>query len=177
MSKTYYHTQESRKVTLTEPQKCIREDAWLGDAFYFWADEFDAHQWGHNSKNRMKFFEIYSCSISSEKIIDTVFNEEHYYFWLKQIEKIAKKIIVSTSEKPTIKELNDYIVEKKVWQDNVDAIQFQDLPTNNEHLLIKPIEYKNKKLRSIAYRKRIQLAIYNQNIIRNFALHTKERVL
>ena len=163
MSNKYFHTQESRTKQLTEPKLCSRFDAWLGEAFYFWYEEFDAEQWGNNSKNRAGHYEIYSCEIDDENVIDTVFNEEHYYFWLKQVEKVARAIIIKTNKKPTIKELNDYIVEHNIWGE-VDGIRFQDLPVNNEHLLIKPIEYSKNKIRSIAYRKRIQLAVYNKNI-------------
>ena len=72
------------------------------------------------------------------------FNEEHYFFWLKQLEKVAKSFILKTKIKPTLKELNDYFKERGTWGD-VDGIQFQDLPTNVNHLLVKPIEYRKGK--------------------------------
>lgn len=175
MTKNYYHTQESRFKQLNESIICTRDDAWLGEAHYFWKDELDAENWGHNSKKRTGYFEIYVSEINLEDVLDTVFNEDHYYFWLKQIEKVAKKIISKTHIKPTIKELNDYFKEKGDW-DDLAGIQFQDLPTNNNHLLIKPIEYKNRAV-TFAYRKRIQLAVYNTNIINTFVLLKKEKCI
>jgi hypothetical protein len=173
MIKKFYHTQESRKDILTKPVKCIREDAWLGEAYYFWYDIVDAENWGHHSKKRTNYFEIYESNINCEDILDTVFNEKHYLFWLKQIEKVAKTIITRTNIKPTLKELNDYFKERGTW-DEVAGIQFQDLPTNVEQLLVKPIEYKSKSV-IFAYRKRIQLSVYKLEIITTFALIKKGR--
>lgn len=169
-----YHTQEKRKQSLNFPEKCIRDDAWFGEAYYFWREELDADDWGNNSKKRTGFYEVYVCELKSEKLLDTVFNEEHYYFWINQLEKIVKIIETQTGEKPTLKELNDYISDKGIWKD-IDFIQFQDLPINTERSLTKPIEYKNFK-RTVAFRKRIQIAVYNKDIIHDFRLLKTKKV-
>ncbi len=166
-----YHTQEHRDAKLNAPIICCRDDAWLGEAYYFWKDLEDADRWGETSKNRTGKYEIYQAEIDCENILDTVFNEEHYSFWLKQIEKAAKSLMKKTGQKPTLKEVNEYFKERAIW-DEVDGILFQDLPSNENFLLIKPIEYrKNNKIRKVSfpYRKRIQLAAYNLTIVRNFA--------
>lgn len=162
-----FHTQENRRTKLDFPVMCVRDDAWLGEAYYFWKEETDAHDWGITSKKNN--YDIYQCLLVSDNYLDTVFNEGHYYFWYKQLEKIARKIIVKTNEKPTLKELNDYIKDKNIWK-NVDFIQFQDLPINSEKSLTKPIKYENGKVRTIAFRKRIQIAVYNKGIIKEFKL-------
>lgn len=173
---TVFHTQESRSKILTAPLKCVRDDAWLGEAYYFWREESDADDWGNNSKRRNGYYEIYESILKSDSYLDTVFNEEHYFFWIKQLEKIAKKIMIKTGEKPTLKELNDYIKDKNIWP-QVDFVQFQDLPINTERSLVKPIEYKRGKVRTVAFRKRIQIAVYNKIIISTFALKKTEKVL
>ncbi len=170
-----FHTQESREKELSFPQKCLREDAWLGEAYYFWKEIEDAEDWGYSSKRRTGYFEVYDCILKSENYLDTVFNEDHYYFWLKQLEKIAKTIIKKTKEKPTLKELNDYIFDRGIWRE-VDFIQFQDLPTGEKHSFVKPITYNNGKIRTIAFRKRIQIAVYNPNIIQNFSFLKQEKI-
>ena len=175
MIKTFFHTQESREKRLTNPIPCIRDDAWLGEAIYFWFELLDSEHWGHTSKKGRGYFEIYTADINCENVLDTVFNEEHYYFWQRQIEKVAKLIISKTKLKPTIKELNDYFKERGTWS-TLDGIQFQDLPTNPNHLLIRQIDYKSKKI-TFAYRKRIQIAIYNPNIITNFTFFKRERCI
>ena len=173
----YYHTQDSRKLTLTEPVPCTRDDAWLGNAIYFWHELIDAEDWGNNAKRRYGCYEIYESEIEMDNVLNSVFNEEHYYFWYKQIEKVAKAIILKTNLKPSIKELNDYFKERGTW-DDLDGILFQDLPINPNKLLIKPIECnkRNKKI-VFPYRMRIQLAVYNSKIIHNFALLKKEECI
>ena len=155
-----YHTQEKREQRLTKPIICNNKNAWLGVAYYFWEDEIDAINWGHKSKTNTGFFEIYKAEIECENVLDTVFNEEHYKFWVKQIEKAAKHISMKTGLKATLKEINQYFKEKANWAEITDGIMFQDLPIS-EDLLV----------RNLYYRKRIQLAAYNFKIINTFALH------
>jgi hypothetical protein len=155
-----YHTQEKWRFRLTEPIICTRKNAWLGIAYYFWDDEIDAIQWGHRSKRDKRYFEIYKASIDCENVLDTVFNEEHYNFWVKQIEKAAKHISIKTGMKASLKEINQYFKEKANWAGVTDGIMFQDLPISDD-LLVK----------DLYYRKRIQIAVYNLEIIHNFAFH------
>jgi len=166
MERIMYHTQEQRAKILNKPCKCTRDDAWLGDGYYFWYDELDADIWGKSSKKNTGSYEIYKAKIDCEDILDTVFNEEHYLFWLRQVEKVAKKIVKSTGEKPTLKELNDYFKEKGTWSE-VTGILFQDLSTNFNFLMVKPIEYRLSK-KPFVYRKRVQLAMYSINILLSF---------
>jgi len=170
MIRLLFHTQEHRKFSniLKMPIKCRRDDAWLGEGYYFWYDENDAVKWGQNSKRRYGSFDIYHAKIDCENILDTVFNEEHYKFWLKQIEKVANVIFKKTGEKPTLKEINDFFKEKGTWND-LTGIMFQDLPENPELLMVKPISYRNNKKTFFVYKKRIQLVVYDEAIITNFA--------
>jgi len=155
-----FHTQEKRDMRLTSPIKCSRDDAWLGEGYYFWDDLNDAKQWGNKSKRKTGAFEIYRSEIDIENFLNTVFNEEHYRFWVRQIEKAAKVIQLKTRTKPTIKEINEYFKEKASW-DELDGILFQDLPIN-ENL---------SKVKSFYYRKRIQAVVYNVEKIINFVFH------
>jgi hypothetical protein len=157
-----FHTQENRGYLLRFPIICQRESAWLGDGYYFWYDEMDAIKWGHKSKMKHGGFHVYRSNIECENVLDTVFSEEHYNFWIAQIEKAAKCIIKKTGIKPTIRELNQYFKERAEWRTEITGIMFQDLP-HGEDLLVERLNY----------RKRIQLAVYDKNIIDNFALHLK----
>jgi hypothetical protein len=158
-----YHTQEKKGVRLTGPVRCTREDAWLGKGYYFWDDEDDAVTWGIKKKKKTGRFEIYKAEIESENILDTVFNEEQYVFWRKQIEKTAKNIVKRTGRKPDIKEIGHYLYEKADWARRVDGILFQDIPQNDDLLLVE----------RFFYRKRIQMAVYNIEIVKNFAFHVE----
>jgi hypothetical protein len=155
-----YHTQEKRATRLSAPIICDRNDAWLGSGYYFWDEEIDAIHWGHKSKRQTGYFEIYSADINCEDVLDTVFNEEHYKFWRKQIEKVAAVISKKTGSKATLNELNAYIAEKAKWAEVVTGILFQDLPNSADLLVAK-----------LNYRKRIQIAVYDITIIKTFVFH------
>ncbi len=157
-----YHTQEKRRHKLTEPIMCTDESAWLGNAYYFWDEHIDAIHWGNKKKRKTGYYDIYKSDIDTEDVLDTVFNESHYRFWLKQIEKAASKIKIKTGKNPSIKEINEYFQSRAKWSDKVNGIMFQDLPFS-EDLLIKDFNY----------RKRIQLAAFNIKIIHNFAHHVE----
>ena len=155
-----YHTQENRGNKLEGPIYCKKDNAWLGDAYYFWEGEDDAIFWGEKAKNRKNSYQIYSADINMDNILDTVFSREEYFFWLRSIEKAAKTIIKKTNSKPTIKEINDYFNDRGIWK-KFDGILFQDISNNPIHFIVKEFQYK----------KRIQLAVYNNDIIINFKLH------
>ena len=156
----FYHTQERRTKCLDKPIKCNKDNAWLGQAYYFWENEDDAVFWGVKFKQKTGRYNIYKAEIASEDILDTVFDREHYSFWIKQIERAAKFFVKKTGVKPTLKEINDYFYERKVWTD-IDGILFQDISENPIHFMVKEFQYK----------KRIQLALYNYSKITTFALH------
>jgi len=156
----FYHTQEKRPEKLNEPVLCSKDNAWLGEAFYFWEEESDANFWGNKFKNKTGSYDVYMSEIPLENVLDTVFNREHYFFWLKQIEKVAKNFIKKTNSKPTLKEINDYFKEKNIWT-QIDGILFQDISQNPVHFMVKEFQYK----------KRIQLALYDKEKIINFVLH------
>ncbi len=156
----YYHTQEKRSVKLSEPIKCKKDNAWLGDAYYFWEDESDAIFWGIKSKKTTGEYEIYKVDFEDMEVLDTVFNRIQYDFFIRQIEKVSKKFVKKTGIKPTLKEINDYFLDNNIWT-KFDGILFQDISNNPDHYLVKGMQYK----------KRIQLALYNKNKIRTFAPH------
>lgn len=156
----YYHTQENRREELTEPLFCNKDNAWLGNAYYFWENEDDANFWGIKFKNKTGKYDIYKVEIYSDDILDTVFNREHYYFWIKQVEKAAKNFIKRTGSKPSLKEINDFFKERNIWT-RIDGILFQDISENPIHFMVKEFQYK----------KRIQLALYDKEKINTFALH------
>ena len=156
-----FHTQEKREKRLSAPVKCIKENAWMGVAWYFWYDSEEAFFWGLNSKRRTGYFEIYSADIDCENVLDTVFNEDHYQFWKKQIEK-AQTAFIKSGINPTLKILNDYFLDKKIWA-SISGIMFQDISNREGYYITEGFQYK----------KRVQLAVYKSEIIANFALHNE----
>lgn len=156
----FYHTQEHRGKYLENPIICRRDNAWLGEAYYFWESEDDAHFWGVKMKHRTGKYDVYKAEVSMADVLDTVFNREQYNFWLKHIEKAAKVFIKKTNLKPSLKEINDYFIDKGIWT-KFDGILFQDISNNPVHFIVKEFQYK----------KRIQLALFDVNKMCNFAPH------
>lgn len=163
MIKECFHTQENRGTTkLSKPIICVREDAWFGDAFYFWEALDDADYWGKVSKKATGKYDVYSSEINTENFLDTVFNEKHYRAWVSTVEKLALKFQVELGKKLSLKELNDYLKDKGLYRD-ICGICFQDISSNENHYLVKGLQY----------RKRIQFAVFNEDCIKEFVfLHT-----
>ncbi|MEE1944831.1 hypothetical protein VRU48_06925 [Pedobacter sp. KR3-3] len=156
-----FHTQGFSTPYLTEPIPCTRDDAWLGHGMYFWNEENDAVSWGINGKKNFKKYSVYTAEIECENVLDTVFDEEHYDFWFKSIEKAVDALTKKAGRKPTIADVNEYFLERGGWGDKVTGIMFQDLPSNETI----------SKVTGLYYRKRIQLVAYTKEIIANFAHH------
>jgi hypothetical protein len=166
-----YHTQEKRDKRLTKPVICKRPDAWLGTAYYFWHDIYDAHKWGDKSKKATGHYEIYQGEIDCESVLDTVFSEETYIWWLEQIELASKEIkkLSTGNKKPTLKQLNDYFKNQAKWGEDVTGVLFQDIPEGYDYSLIEPTMTRNGP-RYFAYKKRIQLALYKLSYLKKFSL-------
>jgi hypothetical protein len=154
-----YHTQEKWRTILTAPIPTTNQDAWLGDGYYFWYYENDAVWWGRTAKRRTRYYEVYKATVNCENVLDTVFNEDHYTFWIKNIEKAINKYMKSGKNSLTLKYINDFFKEKGVFE-GIDGVLFQDISDNPENWIVKKFQYK----------KRIQIAVYNLDIISNFAL-------
>lgn len=64
----------------------------------------------------------------------------------------------------SLKELNEYFKNKGLYKD-IDGVIFQDISNNGEHYLIRGMQYK----------KRIQLAVFNKDTIKDFVhLYTRK---
>jgi len=153
-----YHTQEKWDLQITYPIICEDPEAWLGKAYYFWYTVDDAHYWGITMKRKRKYFEVYQAQINCDNLLDTVFNEGHYLFWLKNIEKALKRF-AKANITASLTVINEYFKDNKIWT-KFDGIMFQDIPTNPNKYVI-PKFY---------YVKRIQVGVFNENIISNFVL-------
>ena len=163
MERVCFHTQEYRGTKkLEKPIICTRDDAWFGDAYYFWQNIDDADYWGKVSKKSTGKYDVYSSQVNSEDFLDTVFNEKHYNIWLSTIEKLSLKFKMELGKELSLKELNAYLKSKGLYK-SIDGVVFQDISSNEKHYLIKGMQYK----------KRIQLAVFNKLTIKDFVhLHT-----
>ena len=153
-----YHTQEKWAAPILEPIICTDPEVWLGEAYYFWYTLDDAHYWGMKKKKSTGYFEVYQAEIECDNLLDTVFNEIHYLFWLKNIEKALKRF-AKANITASLTVINEYFKDNKIWT-KFDGIMFQDISTNPDKYAIQKFYYK----------KRIQVGLFNKLIISNFAL-------
>ena len=156
MNQIMFHTQEDRGTILNQPILCERKNAWFGTAYYFWEDEVDAIRWGEKSKNNQ--YQIYSAKIVSENVLDTVFNKDHYQFFISALERTAKAILELTGKKPTQVDICEYLNTRAKWKEKIDVLLACDIPTGTSENL------------PIHVRKRIQAAVYNKSCINEFQL-------
>lgn len=161
-----YHTPHFANPPHKFPVLAQGYENWLGDGYYFWQDEEFSKWWGQNKKcgpeNFSRRYIIYKTTLTFEEedFIDTVFNQEDYYQFVKTIEKFAKAYQKNLNKIPDLREFNEFIEAYHIW-DNIKVIRFQDIPQKNEHL----------EVRGFYYKKRIQLRVNDPTIITNFAIH------
>lgn len=167
MNRTFYQTLEKRKIRAISPGFCKKSTAWLGSGYYYWLNDEDAIRWGQDSNHyHSGFYEIYKSNIAFDQVLNTVFNEQDYNFFVKIVELAATYFIKKVNERPTIKQINDYFIDKGILKDVV-GILFQDLPLNETYHLVQKLYYK----------KRIQLVVYNKSIILSFDYYSEGECL
>lgn len=174
-----YHTQEYRpEGELTNPIICKEINAWLGRGYYFWVEEEFAKYWGEDFKvQNTGYYDIYKAKLDITDCIDAVFDLEGYYFFRNQVDKVVKKF-ESEGQKINLKSVHDFL-EEKVWKvKGITGIIYDDLPANpkdkpnRKYSLIKHSEKENK---IFYYHKRIQIVMFLEDNIHNFALHLEEQ--
>jgi hypothetical protein len=151
--------------------KCERVDAWLGNGYYFWYEIRDARHWGQTNKLKPTGrYQIYEAEIDCTNILDAVFHEPHYQYWVEiidfAIEELTKRLPLNAVL--TISEVHDFIRTRKLLPEGCTGILFEDLPENDARIPLLP--YSSGRKRTFVYRRRIQLAAYTLDIIRSFSL-------
>jgi len=135
---------------------------WFGDGYYFWQDKDFAEFWGrtHVCKNGICSYNLYVVDLDvdfdSDNVLDTVFNENDYNFFVEVYDKFASNFFERKKKKPTIEEFNFFIGNKKIFGDNIIAIRFADNPNNSK------VDY--VKIMDLHYRKRIQIAVFENGV-------------
>ena len=174
-----YHTQEYRpNQPLLSPILCSELNAWLGNGYYFWVEEEFAKYWGEDFKTfNTGAYTIHKAYLDVDNCINAVFDENGYYFFKNQIEKVITRF-KNEGKNINLKNVHDYLTEK-VWSNlNITGIIYDDLPKNpynkkRTYSVIKHIEGKNEVF---YYRKRIQIVIFKAENFCNFVMY-KENLI
>ena len=174
-----YHAQEFRHTGVLElPIRCDISNAWLGSGYYFWTELEFAKYWGEDFKKKTGSYDVYSTCIDVENCINTVFNEEQYFFFRNCIEK-AISHFEKEGKEITLKRVHEFLSDKFWNKMGISGIIYDDLPfnpTQKPNRKYSVIEYKeNNNTRFFYYRKRIQIVVFNLKNIRNFELHLEEQ--
>lgn len=154
MRREMYHTQEKRQNRLKQPIPCTRKDAWLGYGYYFWGDQYDAVIWGVQSKKDTGEYEIYKGVVESDNILDTVFSEEGYHFFLEAIDEVIEDCKKKSGRRIGTYDVCKFLMKKARWQEFLDGVMFADSP--------------NTEIEKFNYRKRIQLVLYKLDCLVSF---------
>ena len=171
-----YHTQEFRYGRdLARPIECKMDNAWLGMGYYFWIDLEFAQYWGEDFKKKNNgYYDIYAAQIDIDNCINAVFNEEHYLFFRKCIEKTIEHF--NKHNIPvTLKEVHQFLLDNFWEKQGVTGLLYDDLPYNPNY---KPnrkysvIAYKeHNQTKHLYYKKRIQVVVFSLKSIHNFKPH------
>ena len=168
---TGYHSQEYRPTELTRPIKCFDKDAWLGTGFYFWVEVIYAHYWGQDKKiyGRSQSYDIYTARLNIENCLNTVFNEEHFCFFVNKIDEAIMHL--KKRRIPVTLELVNIYLAENVWSKlGIEGIIFDDKPTNPKN---KSRVY--SEIPDLYYKKRIQMVIFDAKNIKNFDIFLEEQ--
>lgn len=103
-------------------------------------------------------FQVYSARIISDKVLDTVFNRQHYDFFMAALERLSKTIVKKTGRCISKSLLCEYLNDRADWKKEIDVLIINDNPQGKRELFPIPI------------RKRIQAAVYNKKCIHEFKL-------
>lgn len=161
MRRVMFHTQEKRDNRLYQPILCTRRDAWLGHGYYFWGDEYDADVWGITTKKKTGRYEVYVATIEGEQILDTVFCESDYQFFLEAIQKVISDCRSKSGRSPSIADVCSYLMNVAKWNTILNGVLFSDTP--------------NTEIEKFNYRKRIQMVLYNLKCLVSFKFLKEER--
>jgi hypothetical protein len=143
----------------------------LGFGFYFWLEVLFAHYWGQDKKSSGKSgsYDIYIADLDIENCLNTVFNEEHYLFFIEMIEE-AIQHFKNKRVPVTLGMVNCFLADVTWKKHGIEGIIYDDKPTNP----------RNKKrvyseIPNLYYIKRIQIVLFNMKNIRNFDLYLENQ--
>ncbi len=161
-----YHTQENRPQDepLASPIKCRTNDAWLGVGYYFWTEETMAHYWGADRKMQTGSYDVYTAYLNTEKCLNAVFNEEHYFFFQSKIDETIE-YLKENGLSYKLQAVHRFLKEE-IWPDaEVEGIIFDDIPRNSGEFRI------YSQIHPFYYKKRIQVVLFDLKNVVRFALY------
>jgi hypothetical protein len=125
---------------------------------------------GEDFKKRATgYYDIYKADINVENCLNTVFNEEGYFFFKRTIEETIE-YFKRENITVTLEEVNKFIADN-IWNNiGVESVMYDDKPIN---------PYKSDRVYSeipnLYFKKRIQIVVFNLKNIGNFTLYLEKQ--
>ncbi len=169
-----YHTQEFRpgNIPLSKAIKCLTKNAWLGIGYYFWTELEFAQYWGEDFKmHNTGFYDIYKAYLECENCINSVFDEEGYFFLREKIEETINHF-KKNNVTPTLEQVNRFLADNIWGEIGVEGIIYDDKPTNP-----KKSDRIYSEIPDLYFKKRIQIVLFNLKNIHNFELLLEEQTI
>lgn len=166
-----YHTQEFRgnSPSLEKPIKCKTKIAWLGIGYYFWTEVEFAHYWGEDWKSNTGSYDIYKSLLNIDNCINTVFDEEGYFFFRKNIEDTIDHFREKGID-VTLEQVNRFLADE-IWPNlGIHGIVYDDKPVNP-----RKSDRIYSEIPDLYYKKRIQVVLFNLENIINFELYLEDQ--
>jgi hypothetical protein len=123
-----YHTADNSKGELHKPLYCVKEDAWLGAGYYFWAEKMFADDWAE-IKNYL-YYDIYSAEIDKNKCIDLTDPKKSVLYY-ENIKKLLHDLRKKTNKKITNKTLFSYL--RKKINNKIIGIMYDKAPKSKKY--------------------------------------------
>jgi len=166
-----YHTQEYRANAplLDKPIRCKGKNAWLGVGYYFWTELEFAHYWGQDFKVSTGYYDISRVSIDVENCLNTVFDEDCYFFFRKKIEETID-IFKNRNLTVSLEQVHRFLTDNVWTKHGIEGIIYDDKPTNP-----RKSDRIYSEIPDLYYKKRIQVMIFSLKNIRNFEIYLEEQ--
>ena len=167
-----YHTQEFRAMEqpLNKPIKCLAKNAWLGIGYYFWTEIEFAHYWGEDFKKGYSgYYDIYKASLDVSNFINSVFDQEGYFFLRSKIEETLNHF-KKHNKQISLEKIHRFLSDE-IWKKlGVEGIIYDDKPVNSRRS-----DRVYSEIPDLYYKKRIQIVSFALNNIHKFVLHLEEQ--
>jgi hypothetical protein len=160
-----YHTLEDRgnaeEIEEWGPRMCFRDNAWLGEGYYFWdGDIYWAHDWGKKVKRGYMIFE--GEITIDENTYDLVGSVAHKLEFAAIMHEIESKL-VKPGQTITVPKVIEYI--KKYAGFPYNSIRAADYPGSRAQ----QISFGGKWKEFMYLYERVQICLINKN---NLNLHS-----
>lgn len=164
--KNLYQTVEDRTnpnyIKENAPFPCNKENAWLGNGYYFW-DTFieNAHWWGKVGYKSNYVICRYECTFEKLNCFDLVGNTEQMLDFSNCIDFLKDKNLID--HKTTVARILEYL--KEISEFNYDSIRVYGIASKSKKEDFR-LKFNLSNPAYLAYKPTIQICLYHKDTIK-----------